>query len=144
MWSRFPRGYQPGRRASPGGPMGGTSPDRHGNQIGLLRPLSACQPGQWGRAARLRGAILVASSLPSSSRLYFIRIVNVAVYNVARTEPAMYTAPSLSDEPTTYRLERPLDELVPAPEVARMRRLRLALMGGGAIGLMPWIRFFVI
>ena len=56
----------------------------------------------------------------------------------------MYTAPSLSDEPTTYRLERPLDELVPAPVVARMRRVRLALMVGGAIGLIPWIVFLVI
>ena len=47
----------------------------------------------------------------------------------------MYTATSPVDEPTTHRLERPLDELVPAPVVARMRRLRLALMVGGAIGL---------
>ena len=56
----------------------------------------------------------------------------------------MYTAPSLSDEPTTYRLERPLDELVPAPEVARMRRLRSALMVGGAIGLISSMVFLVI
>jgi hypothetical protein len=56
----------------------------------------------------------------------------------------MYTAPSLSDEPTTYRLERPLDELVPAPEVARMRRLRSALMLGGAIGLISSMVFLVI
>jgi len=47
----------------------------------------------------------------------------------------MYTATSPVDEPTTHRLERPLDELVPAPVVARTRRLRLALMVGGAIGL---------
>jgi hypothetical protein len=40
-------------------------------------------------------------------------------------------------------LERPLEELVPAPVVARMRRLRLALMVGGAIGLIPWIVFLV-
>jgi len=39
---------------------------------------------------------------------------------------------------------RPLDELVSAPVVARMRRLRLALMVGGAIGLIPWIVFWVI
>jgi hypothetical protein len=56
----------------------------------------------------------------------------------------MYTAPSLFDEPTTHRLARPLDELVPAPMVARMRRLRLALMAGGAIGLIAWIVFLVI
>ena len=56
----------------------------------------------------------------------------------------MYTAPSPLYEPTTPRSERPLDELVPAPAVARMRRLRLALMVGGAIGLIPWIVFLVI
>ena len=56
----------------------------------------------------------------------------------------MYTAPSPFDEPTTHRLERPLDELIPAPVVARRRRLRLALMVGGAIGLIPWIVFLVI
>lgn len=53
----------------------------------------------------------------------------------------MYTALSPVDEPTTHRLERPLDELVPAPVVARMRRLRLALLVGGAIGLILWIVF---
>ena len=41
-------------------------------------------------------------------------------------------------------MERPLEELVPAPVLARMRRLRLALMVGGAIGLIPWIVFLVI
>ena len=73
-----------------------------------------------------------------------LQIVNVTVYNLTSTEPAMYTAPSPFDEPTTHRLETPLDELVPAPVVARKRRLRLALMGGGAIGLIPWIVFWVI
>ena len=47
----------------------------------------------------------------------------------------MYTALSPVDEPTTRPLERPFDELVPAPVVARTRRLRSALMVGGAIGL---------
>jgi hypothetical protein len=47
----------------------------------------------------------------------------------------MYTALLPVDEPTTRPLERPLDELVSAPVVARMRRPRLALMAGGAIGL---------
>ena len=56
----------------------------------------------------------------------------------------MYTAPSPYDERTTHRLERPLDELAPAPVVARMRRLRLAPMALGAIGLIPWIVFLVI
>ena len=73
-----------------------------------------------------------------------VQIVNVTVYNLARTEPTMSTALSPFDEPTTHRLERPLDELVPAPVVARMRRLRLALMVGGAIGLITWIVFMVI
>jgi hypothetical protein len=41
------------------------------------------------------------------------------------------------------RLERPLEELVPAPVLVRMRRLRLALTVGGAIGLIPWV-FLVI
>jgi hypothetical protein len=59
----------------------------------------------------------------------------------------MYTAPSPFDELTTHRLERPLEELeesVAAPVGARMRRLRLALMAGGAIGLIPGIVFLVI
>ena len=73
-----------------------------------------------------------------------LQIVNVTVYNLARTEPTMSTALSPFDEPTTHRLERPLDELVPAPVVARTRRLRLALMAGGAIGLIPWIVFLVL
>ena len=47
----------------------------------------------------------------------------------------MYTALSPIEEPTTHRLEGPLDELVPAPVEARMRRLRSALLVGGAIGL---------
>jgi hypothetical protein len=55
----------------------------------------------------------------------------------------MYTAPSPFDELKTYRMERPLEELVPAPVVARRRRLRLALVVGGAIGLIPWIVFLV-
>ena len=55
----------------------------------------------------------------------------------------MYTAPSPLYEPTTHRLERPLDELVTAPDVARMRRLRLVVMVGGAIGLIPWIVLLV-
>jgi hypothetical protein len=71
-------------------------------------------------------------------------IVNVTVYNPARTGTAMYTAASPIDEPTTHRLERPLDESVPALVVARLRRLRLALMVGGAIGLVAWIVFLVI
>jgi hypothetical protein len=36
------------------------------------------------------------------------------------------------------RLQRPLDEVFPAPVAKRMRRTRLTLMAGGAIGLIPW------
>jgi hypothetical protein len=43
-----------------------------------------------------------------------------------------------------HRLERPLDELVPAPVLMRIRRLRLALMVSGAIGLIPWMVFLAI
>jgi hypothetical protein len=43
-----------------------------------------------------------------------------------------------------HRLERPLDELVSAPVLMRIRRLRLALMMGGAIGLIPWMAFLAI
>jgi hypothetical protein len=55
----------------------------------------------------------------------------------------MYTATSPLDELTTHRMETPLEDLVPVPVVARRRRLRLALMVGGAIGLIPWIVFLV-
>ncbi|MFZ0904816.1 MAG: hypothetical protein WAN71_13310 [Mycobacterium sp.] len=36
------------------------------------------------------------------------------------------------------RLQRPLDEVLPPVIARRMRRNRLTLMVGGAIGLMPW------
>jgi hypothetical protein len=56
----------------------------------------------------------------------------------------MYASTSSIDEPTTYRLERPLEELVAAPVVARRRRLRSALMVGGAIALVAAIVFLAI
>ncbi|HUO38917.1 MAG TPA: hypothetical protein VMU34_14265 [Mycobacterium sp.] len=37
------------------------------------------------------------------------------------------------------RLQRPLDEVFPPPIARRMRRTRLTLMVGGAVGLIPWI-----
>jgi hypothetical protein len=37
------------------------------------------------------------------------------------------------------RLERPIDELLPAPVLTRVRRVRLVLMMGAMIGLAPWI-----
>jgi hypothetical protein len=37
------------------------------------------------------------------------------------------------------RLERPLDEVFPSAIARRMRRNRLTLMVGGAIGLIPWM-----
>jgi hypothetical protein len=54
----------------------------------------------------------------------------------------MYTQPPV-DELTTHWLESPVEHLVSAPVVTRIRRLRLALMAGGAIGLIPWIVFLV-
>src|SRR6516164_5146345 len=56
----------------------------------------------------------------------------------------MYTAPSPVDETTAHRLERPLDELVPAPVVTRVRRPRSALMVGAAIGLISLVVFLMI
>jgi hypothetical protein len=37
------------------------------------------------------------------------------------------------------RLERPLDEVFPPAIARRMRRNRLTLMVGGAVGLIPWM-----
>ncbi|HKP43963.1 hypothetical protein [Mycobacterium sp.] len=37
------------------------------------------------------------------------------------------------------RLERPLGELLPASSLARLRRIRIVLMVGASIGLIPWI-----
>jgi hypothetical protein len=54
----------------------------------------------------------------------------------------MHTALSPYDEPTTHRPERPLDELVPAPAVARLGHPRFALVGG-TIGI-SWIVFLVV
>lgn len=42
------------------------------------------------------------------------------------------------------RLERPLGELLPASELARLRRVRLVLMIGAVIGLLPWIVYLAI
>lgn len=36
------------------------------------------------------------------------------------------------------RIQQPLDDLLPAPVLARMRRIRLSLMAGGAAALIPW------
>lgn len=37
------------------------------------------------------------------------------------------------------RLERPIEELLPSAELARLRRMRLVLMVGAVVGLIPWI-----
>ena len=37
------------------------------------------------------------------------------------------------------RLERPIDELLPASVLTRVRRVRIALMVGATVGLLPWI-----
>jgi hypothetical protein len=42
------------------------------------------------------------------------------------------------------RLERPLGELLPASELARLRRVRLVVMFGAVIGLTPWIGYLAI
>ena len=43
-----------------------------------------------------------------------------------------------------HRLERPLGELMPAPVLARIRRIRLGLMVSGTIGLIPWIVYLAL
>ena len=42
------------------------------------------------------------------------------------------------------RLERPLGELLPASVLARMRRVRLVVMTGAVVGLIPWIVYLSI
>jgi hypothetical protein len=42
------------------------------------------------------------------------------------------------------RLERPLAELLPDSVLARVRRVRLVLMAGAIIGLIPWIIYLAI
>ena len=42
------------------------------------------------------------------------------------------------------RLERPLGELLPSSELARLRRVRLVLMVGAIVGLSPWIVYLAI
>jgi hypothetical protein len=42
------------------------------------------------------------------------------------------------------RLERPLDELLPVSALARVRRVRLVLMVGAIVGLVPWTVYLAI
>jgi hypothetical protein len=42
------------------------------------------------------------------------------------------------------RLERPLDELMPAAALGRARRIRLVLMVGAMVGLIPWIGYLAL
>jgi hypothetical protein len=42
------------------------------------------------------------------------------------------------------RLQRPIGELLPPAELARLRRVRLVLMIGASIGLLPWIVYLAI
>lgn len=42
------------------------------------------------------------------------------------------------------RLERPIGELVPPSELARLRRVRLVLIVGAIAGLIPWIVYLAI
>jgi hypothetical protein len=42
------------------------------------------------------------------------------------------------------RLERPLAELLPSSTLARLRRVRLVVMAGAIIGLLPWTVYLAI
>jgi hypothetical protein len=42
------------------------------------------------------------------------------------------------------RLERPLDDVLPGETLVRMRRVRLVLVSGAIVGLMPWIVYLAI
>jgi hypothetical protein len=42
------------------------------------------------------------------------------------------------------RLERPIGELLPSSELARMRRVRLVVMVGAIVGLIPWTVYLAI
>jgi hypothetical protein len=42
------------------------------------------------------------------------------------------------------RLERPLDELLPSSVLARVRRVRLVLMVGAIVAMIPWIVYLAI
>lgn len=42
------------------------------------------------------------------------------------------------------RLEQPIDQLIFEPIAARIRRVRLGMMVGGALGLIPWIVYLAI
>lgn len=43
-----------------------------------------------------------------------------------------------------FRLQQPLDALMPAAVVARMRRIRLSLMIVGAVALIPWTVYLAL
>jgi hypothetical protein len=43
-----------------------------------------------------------------------------------------------------HRLERPIGELIPLPVFDRIRRLRLYVMIGATIGLLPWIVYLAL
>ena len=43
-----------------------------------------------------------------------------------------------------HRLERPLEELVPLPEFRRIGRIRLWLMIGASVALIPWIGYLAL
>ncbi|MFG1934329.1 hypothetical protein ACGFK1_27355 [Mycobacterium sp. NPDC048908] len=42
------------------------------------------------------------------------------------------------------RLERPLEELLGSAELSRLRRVRLTVMVGAVVGLIPWIGYLAI
>jgi hypothetical protein len=43
-----------------------------------------------------------------------------------------------------HRLERPLDELMSSAALSRARRVRLVLMVGATVGLIPWIGYLAL
>lgn len=43
-----------------------------------------------------------------------------------------------------HRLERPLEELLPAPALQRIRRVRLVLMSAGTVALIPWTVYLAL
>jgi hypothetical protein len=43
-----------------------------------------------------------------------------------------------------HRLERPLAELLPESVLARVRRVRLVLIAGAIVGLIPWTVYLAI
>ena len=59
-------------------------------------------------------------------------------------QPAIAAMPPVQRRALIVRLQRPLDELVSPAMQARHRLLRLGLMIGDTIALIPWLVFMAI